>query len=130
MVAKARQDVVKREFEGAAGVYSVATRNRVRAVLDVALEMLTDPKNARRDPQGRDVYECLADAVLADPLGAFERLEKMLPKAPEGTGSAININHLYLQALQAANKPALAPVTVDVVDVTPEPGVQSGSDDW
>jgi hypothetical protein len=101
-----------------AEVYGEATRNRMRAILDHVMEHMLTGEKARRDREGRDVYEALADAVLADPIGAMERLHKMLPGASSEQKSGLNINNLYLAAVQAAQQ---APAPAQVIDVTPDP---------
>jgi hypothetical protein len=55
-------------------VASRMTRNKMRAVWDTVLAMLTDPKSPRRDAQGRDVFEVWADMVLANPPQEYARV--------------------------------------------------------
>lgn len=110
MATKALSTVVR--GDNAATVYGAQARNRLRAVVDVAIDMVTSGKRKLSD--GRDVYAVMADAILADPLGAFATLDKLLPGAEkeQGKGAALHIGTLYLQAVQQAQP--LAPV-----DITP-----------
>lgn len=102
----------KRE-EGAVEIYSKRLNNRSRALVDQAFDLL---EKGRTDKMGRDFVAALADAMLADPLGAVERVQKMTiqPKEGEGPGKAMNINNLYLLATQQANQDASK-----MLDVTP-----------
>lgn len=102
--------------------YGIVTRNRIRALLDDALAGLTGAK-ARRDEHGRDLVERIQDTILANPLAALAELEKLLPRDPSAASpSVLNVNALYLAAVQAAQP--VAPLALPVIDVEPEP------EDW
>lgn len=116
MAGRAKSELAPR-VEGSAEVYGAQARNRLRAVVDVAIEMVTTGKE--RTATGRDVYQVMAQAILEDPIGAFVALDKLLPggdKEQQGKGAALHIGTLYLQAVQQAQPLA------QVVDVTPEAG--------
>lgn len=95
----------KGELEGVTR-YGKALVNRQRAVLeDIFNEVREDP-----------AYRAAARAqFIADPFGCASKLKALFGEdEKEGKGvNALNINNLYLQALQGAQQPA-APAVLEL----------------
>lgn len=118
-----------RKGEHGVEVYGKRLNNRGRALLEQAFDLL---KQGRKDAKGRDFVAALADAILADPLGAIERVDKLTrdPNAPSQGANALNINSLYLMAVQGAQQAAQPALVIDNELEAGTPGVQAPVSDW
>jgi hypothetical protein len=111
-------------------VHGLLTKQRIHAIVGQVIDELEN----RRAAGKRDYVAALADEVEKGGLAALQQLKSLLPddaKLPIG-GLTMNVNHMYLEALKAADASAIAPVPEGagvIVDVTPE-RKQSETMDW
>lgn len=128
-MARNHNDLTPRKGEHGVEVYGKRLNNRGRALLEQAFDLL---HKGRKDDKGRDFVAALADAILESPLGALERIDKMTrdPEEKADSGKQLNINSLYLMAVQGAQTAAVAPRVIEHLEPLGTSGVQPTLSDW
>lgn len=128
-MARNHNDLAPRKGEHGVEVYGRRLNNRGRALLEQAFDLL---HAGRKDAKGRDFVAALADAILESPLGALERIDKMTrdPEDKGDGGKQLNINSLYLMAVQGAQTAAIAPRVIEHDEALGTSRVQPMPSDW
>jgi len=110
-------------------VHGILTKQRIHAIVGQVIDEL----ESRRAAGKSDYVAALADEIERGGLAALEQLKALLPddtKLPVG-GLTMNVNHMYLEAMKAADALASGGKTTAVVlDAIPVPHQQPKTVEW
>lgn len=89
----------KTRGENSATVLGRAVAQRVHAIVGQVFDELESRKKSGKG----DLVALIADEILKTPIAGLERLAKLLPQEPSAAAGGVNINAMFLQAVQLAN---------------------------